>query len=258
MITLLSPSKGQDFSTPPLTRRITTPFFIKESAALIAELRKLDSHGLQELMVISEKIANVNVGRYRDFQLPFTLGNSKQALCAFSGDVYGAMDVGLYGAEDFDYAQDHLRILSGLYGCLRPLDLIQPYRLEMKTKLANKRGPDLYRFWGNRITENINASLAKHEHKVVVNLASNEYFKAVNKKILAGQLLTIHFKEIKEGKARVVAIYAKRARGMMADFIIRQKIDEPGALRDFSCGGYRFDGHQSDQEHYIFVRSQPL
>ncbi|MBU0681718.1 MAG: peroxide stress protein YaaA [Proteobacteria bacterium] len=258
MITLLSPSKGQDFESEAATDVFSSPELLDHSRQLISELRKYDGAGLQELMSISPKIADLNVERYRKFTLPFDLQNSKQALCAFSGDVYGAMDVDQYGAEDFKFAQDHLRILSGLYGCLRPLDLMQPYRLEMKTKLANKRGPDLYAFWGRRITESINAALTGHEHKVVVNLASQEYFKAVDRQKLAGTVLTINFKEIKDGKARVVAIFAKRARGMMADFIVRRQIDAPVGLQEFTRGGYRFAEGQSTQNEYIFVQSQPL
>lgn len=257
MITLLSPSKGQDFEGPAGVTASTTPELLDHSQELIDALRTYDSVGLQGLMAISQKIADLNVARFKDFSLPFDKHNSKQALCAFTGDVYGAMAVDHYKEADFAFAQDHLRILSGLYGCLRPLDLIQPYRLEMKTKLATKRGANLYRFWGKLLAESINAALAGHQHQVVVNLASHEYFKAVDSTKLGAEILTINFKEIKDGKARVVAIFAKRARGMMADFIVRQRLDEPTGLRDFCQGGYRFDAGQSDHGQYTFVRPQP-
>ncbi len=257
MITLLSPSKGQDFESPAPVTVYSIPELVDHSRHLVDELGKYDSAGLQELMSVSPKIADLNVARFKRFSLPFNPNNSKQALCAFTGDVYGAMDVGNYGPADFAFAQDHLRILSGLYGCLRPLDLIQPYRLEMKTRLANKRGPDLYTFWAERITDAINGSLVEQREQVVVNLASNEYSRAVDANRLAGSLITVVFKEIKEAKARVVAIYAKRARGMMADYIIRQKIDEPKSLKGFRAGGYRFDEKLSKDAEYVFVRPQP-
>lgn len=257
MIALLSPSKGQDFDNPPATSLFSAPELIDHSRQLIDELRTYDRVGLQELMKISPKIAELNVRRFKDFSLPFRPDNSKQALCAFSGDVYGAMDIGSYVSGDFEFAQAHLRILSGLYGCLRPLDLIQPYRLEMKTKLVNRRGATLYAFWGERITESINTSLAKDDEKVVVNLASHEYFKAVDRKKLAGELVTLQFKEIKDEKARVVAIYAKRARGMMADFIIRQRVDTLSGLKDFRRAGYQYDESLSGQGVYVFSRCQP-
>ena len=257
MIVLLSPSKGQDFETPAHTDVYSTPALLDYSQLLINELRDFDSDTLQELMGISKKIADLNIQRFNKFSQPFQPENSKQALCAFTGDVYGAMDVDQYGPEDFEFAQNHLRILSGLYGCLRPLDLIQPYRLEMKTKLVTKRGVNLYTFWGERITDEINKVLDKQESRVVVNLASNEYFKAVDKKKLSGRLLNVVFKEIKNEKARVVAIFAKRARGMMADFIIRQKIQSPEEMKEFSSAGYCYDKDASDKDLLTFVRQQP-
>ncbi len=257
MITLLSPSKGQDFECPTCTDAYTMPRLLSHSELLLADLRSYDTQALQKLMGVSERIAELNVQRFKKFTLPFTPQNSKQALCAFTGDVYGAMEVEQYSPADFEYAQGHLRILSGLYGCLRPLDLIQPYRLEMKTKMTNKRGDNLYEFWGQHITEEINRDLIEQDVQVVVNLASQEYFKAVNKKKLAGELLNIVFKEIKDAKVRVVAIFAKRARGMMADFIIRQKIDNPEDLKGFTSSGYRYDEASSEKDLLTFVRQQP-
>jgi len=257
MLITLSPSKGQDFETPGLTKKYSRPADLKDSELLIRELRKITAAELQELMDVSSNIAALNVGRYRSFQTPFTTKNSRQAIFAFKGDVYSGIDVEHFTAEDFDYAQDHLRILSGLYGCLRPLDLIQPYRLEMKTKLKNPRGDNLYQFWGEEITGSLNKALAKQQEPVLVNLASNEYFKSVKPKLLEGQLLNINFKETKNGKTRVVAIFAKRARGMMADYIIRNRIERPAGLKKFRQQGYRFAKELSDDKQWTFERPQP-
>jgi hypothetical protein len=220
-------------------------------------LRKINSKKLQDMMAVSENIANLNVERYKTFDTPFTTKNAKQAIFAFKGDVYGGLDLASFDEEDFSYAQQHLRILSGLYGCLRPLDLIQPYRLEMKTKLKNERGDNLYQFWDDRITKSINKELKKQQEPVLVNLASNEYFKAVKPKLLEGRLLNINFKESKGGKTRVVAIFAKRARGMMADYIIRNRIENPEDLKKFKLAGYKFDKSLSDDKQWTFERPQP-
>jgi cytoplasmic iron level regulating protein YaaA (DUF328/UPF0246 family) len=257
MIITLSPSKGQDFETPGLTKKYSQPADIKDSELLIKELRKIKAAKLQELMAVSSNIAELNVGRYKTFKTPFTTRNARQAIFAFKGDVYGAIDVEHFSAEDFAYAQDHLRILSGLYGCLRPLDLIQPYRLEMKTRMKNPRGENLYQFWGEQITNSLNKALKKQQQPVLVNLASNEYFKSVKPKLLQGELLNINFKETKNGKTRVVAIFAKRARGMMADYIIRNKIENPAGIKKFRMDGYRLSKELSDDKQWTFERPQP-
>ena len=237
MLITLSPSKGQDFDTPGPSRTFTRPQAQKDTELLIEQLRKLTSDDIRELMGVSENIARLNVDRFLAFSTPFTLKNAKQAIFAFKGDVYSGIDLDKYTEQDLDYAQAHLRILSGLYGCLRPLDLIQPYRLEMKTRLANPRGDTLYRFWGERITDRLNAALEQQQEAVLVNLASNEYFKAVKPSKLNGRVLNINFKETKHGNARVVAIFAKRARGMMADYIIRNRIEAPAGIQKFREGG---------------------
>ncbi len=257
MLITLSPSKGQDFEEPSLSKKYSKPADLKDSELLIKELRKIKSKELQEMMTVSENIAKLNVERYKTFQTPFTTKNAKQAIFAFKGDVYGGLDLESFDEDDFSYAQDHLRILSGLYGCLRPLDLIQPYRLEMKTKLKNTRGDNLYQFWDDRITKSINKELKKQQEPVLVNLASNEYFKSVKPKLLEGRLLNINFKETKDGKTRVVAIFAKRARGMMADYIIRNRIERPEDLKKFKLGGYRFNKSLSDDKQWTFERPQP-
>jgi hypothetical protein len=257
MLITLSPSKGQDFETASLSKKHSKPADLKDSELLIKELRKINSKQLQELMTVSENIAKLNVDRFKAFAIPFTTKNAKPALFAFKGDVYGGLELGKFSEDDYAYAQDHLRILSGLYGCLRPLDLIQPYRLEMKTKLKNDRGDNLYQFWGDRITKSLNRALKKQQEPVLVNLASNEYFKSVKPKLLEGRLLNINFKETKDGKTRVVAIFAKRARGMMADYIIRNRIEKPEDIKKFKLGGYKFNKALSDDKQWTFERPQP-
>lgn len=257
MIVTLSPSKGQDFDAPVQLPAATTPRMLEDSMLLIRELRNYTPEQIGELMELSEKLSQLNVERYRNFSLPFTAENARPALFAFKGDVYRGIPVEEYGREELAFAQEHLRILSGLYGCLRPLDLIQPYRLEMKTRLPNPRGDNLYQFWGTRITDCLNEELKQQQEPTLVNLASNEYFKSVKPKLLEGRLLQINFKEVKNGKARVIAVFAKRARGMMADYIIRNRIEESEALKAFNGGGYRFSAGDSDEKQWTFVRPQP-
>jgi cytoplasmic iron level regulating protein YaaA (DUF328/UPF0246 family) len=206
MLITLSPSKGQDFSEAPLSKKHTKPADLKDSELLIKELKKIKSKKLQEMMTISENIANLNVERFKTFTTPFTTKNAKQAIFAFKGDVYSGLELQSFNEDDYAYAQNHLRILSGLYGCLRPMDLIQPYRLEMKTKLKNDRGENLYQFWDDRITKSLNKELKKQKEPVLVNLASNEYFKAVKPKLLEGRLLNITFKETKAGNCLLIHI----------------------------------------------------
>lgn len=257
MLITLSPSKGQDFETPGLSKTYSKPEALKDSELLIKELRKIKQKDIQDLMSVSENIAKLTADRYKAFNTPFTPKNAKQAIFAFKGDVYSGIEIEKFNEADLKYAQDHLRILSGLYGCLRPLDLIQPYRLEMKTKLANARGDNLYQFWGDRITDELNKELEKQQEPVLVNLASNEYFKSVQPKKLKGRLLNINFKDTKDGKTRIVAIFAKRARGMMADYILRNRIEKPEDIKKFSAGGYRFSKQLSDDRQWTFVRPQP-
>jgi cytoplasmic iron level regulating protein YaaA (DUF328/UPF0246 family) len=257
MLITLSPSKGQDFIEVPLSKKHSKPADLKDSELLIKELKKIKSKQLQTLMAVSENIAKLNVDRYKSFTTPFTTKNAKQAIFAFKGDVYGGLELNKFTEDDYSYAQNHLRILSGLYGCLRPMDLIQPYRLEMKTKLKNNRGENLYQFWDDRITESLNKELQKQEEPVLVNLASNEYVKSVKPELLEGRLLNINFKETKDGKTRIVAIFAKRARGMMADYIIRNRIEKSEDIKKFKMGGYKFNNALSDEKQWTFERPQP-
>ncbi len=258
MLLTLSPSKGQDFDTPSPSNIYSIPDQLNDSQILINKAKKLDIKDLKALMDVSENISILNVERFNTWQLPFTPENAKPALFAFKGDVYSGIQKEKYSNDDLNYAQDHLRILSGLYGALRPMDLIQPYRLEMKTKLKNPRGENLYQFWDERITDKLNEVLAIQKEKVLVNLASNEYFKSVKTKKLDGRLLNISFKETKDGKTRVIAIFAKRARGMMTDFILRNRIENSEDIKDFGAGGYAFSEQLSTENNWVFERPQPI
>ena len=257
MIITLSPSKGQDFETPTPSEIYSIPEQLEDSQLLIHEAKKLSVKKVRELMDVSENISTLNVERFQQWGIPFNADNAKPALFAFKGDVYSGIQKEKYDDNDLAYAQEHLRILSGLYGALRPMDLIQPYRLEMKTRLSNPRGDNLYQFWGDRITQKINDSLSDHSEKILVNLASNEYFRSIKPKVLNGRLLNINFKETKDKKTRVIAIFAKRARGMMTDFILRNRIERVEDIKDFGTGGYKFSNKESTENNWVFTRPQP-
>lgn len=254
MLTIISPSKTQDFSSNGLPDLHSQPALLEESEVLMKELQKKSATDIASLMDVSDKIADLNFERFQSFSSPFSLENAKQALFAFKGDVYTGIDTENYRQEDLVFAQNHLRILSGLYGLLRPLDLIQPYRLEMKIKLQNPRGKDLYTFWGNRLTDALNASLEEQKNPVLVNLASNEYFRAINKKELKAAIVTPVFKEFKNGKYSIIAIFAKKARGLMTDFIIKNKIKQPEKLKTFTLEGYEYSETQSKPGEWVFIR----
>lgn len=252
MIILLSPSKGQDFDPNPYVPH-SYPQLLNQSEDLMGTLKKLKVSEVQQLMSISDNLAELNVERFQSFKTPFMLGNAKQAALAFKGDVYTGLDADTWSDMDWAIGQKHIRILSGLYGYLRPLDLIQAYRLEMKIKLKHKTHENLYQFWDNTITDAINAEC----DDLVVNLASNEYFKAVKKKELNAQLLTINFKDTKEGKTRVIGFYAKKARGQMARAIIQEKATSPEDIKQISFDGYRYDEQLSSGLNWVFERQQP-
>ncbi len=257
MISILSPSKTQDFADDRLKLAnidYTEPTLIHESDKLMKELRKKSVKQLEKLMSVSENIARLNHERFQHFSMPFSPENARQALLAFKGDVYTDIAIEEYKKADFNFAQQHLCILSGLYGLLKPLDLMQPYRLEMKTKLKNPKGKDLYQFWGSQITEQLNERLKDQKSKVLVNLASNEYFKAIKTAELEADVITSVFKEHKEGQYKTIALYAKRARGMMANFIIRQRIDNPEKLKAFAEAGYEYSENLSSEKEWVFVR----
>ncbi len=252
MIIIISPSKTQDFSANPKTQ-FSYPRQLKQSRQLIDTLRQLSPKELATLMKISEKLTQLNWQRFQDFNDHFSLHNAKPALFAFKGDVYKGFSIETYRPEDFNFAQQHLRILSGLYGVLRPLDLIQPYRLEMGTRLKNVVGKNLYEFWGNKITQVLNQDLA-NQSPLVINLASNEYFKAIKPNDLKAKILTLSFKENKQGIYRVVAIHAKHARGLMANFIIKNRLNEPEAIKNFKLENYQFNPILSSADEWVFTR----
>ncbi|WP_194777122.1 peroxide stress protein YaaA [Pararhodonellum marinum] len=250
MITLISPSKTLDLSSTELSLA-TEPDFKTNINELVRIMKQKSASDLQDLMDISENLAELNRKRYKQFKKTFNQDNSKQALLAFKGDVYTSMDVDNYSASEFDFAQEHLRILSGLYGLLKPMDLIQPYRLEMGIKLETKKGKNLYEYWGSKIARAINKVA---EGSPIINLASQEYFKAVDQKALKSEIFTPTFKEFKNGKYMIIGIFAKQARGMMADYIIKNKIDEPESLKLFQSSGYEFSDRLSKEKEWVFVR----
>ena len=254
MIILLSPAKSLDFETPSEHLPATQPDFVDQSRVLIDQLRKLGSTEIAGLMSISDKLAELNYQRYQQWQPKFTISNSKQAVLAFTGDVYQGLDATTLTEAQLQFAQQHLRILSGLYGLLKPLDLIQPYRLEMGTKFNNDRGSNLYEFWGNQLTDELNRLLEKE--KVIINLASNEYFKAVKARQVEGEIITPQFKDMKNGNYKVISFFAKRARGAMARYIIEKQIDNSEQLKKFNWQGYRFDKALTSANEWVFCRNQ--
>lgn len=250
MLILISPAKTLDYSTPNF-KEYTQPDFSSDIKTLIGVMKKKTAKEISELMHVSENLGVLNEERFKTFQKEFNFENSKQAILAFNGDVYTKIDVDNYSPEDFAFAQNHLRILSGLYGLLRPLDLIQPYRLEMGTRLETKKGKNLYEYWDKKIAKAINEAAAG---RTIVNLASQEYFKAVDLKTLKSPLVTIHFKEFKNGTYQVIGFFAKQARGMMTNFAIKNRIENPEELKSFNQEGYEFSGPMSDRSDWIFIR----
>jgi cytoplasmic iron level regulating protein YaaA (DUF328/UPF0246 family) len=254
MLIVLSPAKSLDFESPIKVSKTTEPDFIARSAELVSTLRAMPPADIGSLMSISDSLAQLNVARYASWSKKFTLDNSRPAMLAFDGDVYEGLDARSLNARQLDWAQKHLRILSGLYGVLRPLDLMQPYRLEMGTRLATKRGKDLYAFWGEQITEALNESLKTAKAGALVNLASEEYFKSVKPAKLDCPVITPVFEEWKGGGYKIVSFFAKRARGLMARYAIEHKLTSPEQLKDFDSEGYGFDTKASNQQRYVFRR----
>jgi uncharacterized protein len=254
MLIFLSPAKSLDYKTQPQVATNTEPAFLKNSEVLIKQLRKLSPADIANLMDLSDPLALLNFNRYADWKLPFTPENAKQAVLAFDGDVYDELAAKTLSAADLDFAQQHVRILSGLYGILKPLDLMQPYRLEMGTKFANKAGKDLYAFWGERLLDSINAELGKMPRPVAVNLASEEYFKAAVGRKINGQLIKPVFEDWKNGKYKIISFYAKRARGLMTRYAVLNRLDEPEGLKEFDYDGYAFAAEASDDKTWVFRR----
>lgn len=256
MLIFLSPAKSLDFKTPPQVATHTQPAFLAQSKTLISQLRKLSPADIANLMDLSDPLAQLNFGRYAEWSLPFTPENAKQAVLAFDGDVYDGLAAKELSAADLDFAQTQVRILSGLYGILKPLDLMQPYRLEMGTKFANKAGKDLYAFWGERLLDAINAELAEMPRPVAVNLASEEYFKAAVGRKINGVVIQPVFEDWKNGKYKIISFYAKRARGLMTRYAVLNRLTEPEGLKAFDGDSYRFVPEASDDIHWIFRRRQ--
>ena len=254
MLIVVSPAKTLDYETPLPVDKATQPLFKKRSAELIEVLLDYTPAQLGKLMSISDKLAELNVNRYGDWQLKATKSNARPALLAFKGDVYKGMDAATFKAADFDFAQEHLAILSGLYGMLRPLDLMQPYRLEMGTKLKNPSGDNLYEFWGDDITKALNKQLKKNAGEVLVNLASIEYFNAVRPDQLNARIIAPVFKDFKNGKYKIISFFAKKARGSMAGWIIRKKITDAKKLVKFNEDGYKYSAEESTPDKPVFLR----
>ena len=256
MILLISPAKTLDYDTKLPTESYSTPLFLDDSSILIEGLRKKSAGSVKKLMSLSDKLAELNVERYKNWSLPFNTENARQSMFAFKGDVYVGLDAYTLNKEDIDFAQNHLRILSGLYGVLKPLDLMQPYRLEMGTGLKNKRGKNLYEFWGSKLTDFLNEELSSQKSDVVLNLASNEYFSAVKEKKIKGRVITPKFLDQKNGNYKMISFFAKKARGMMCSWIIRNKVTDQAEIIKFDSSGYRYCPDRSTENAPTFIRDE--
>ena len=254
MLIVVSPAKTLDFDTPAGTKVFTQPDYLKDSQQLINRLRRFSSLDISELMKVSSKIAELNFDRFETWTKRFTEKNAKQAALAFKGDVYTGLDAGSFNSNDFKFAQKHFRILSGLYGLLRPLDLMKAYRLEMGTKLKTDRGNNLYEFWGSTITEGLNAQLKKSRSSYLINLASNEYFKSVKPKELTAEIIAPEFREFKNGDYKIIGIFAKKARGMLSRYIIKNRLSDPDDIKKFSEDGYSLNKKLSTDSKIVFTR----
>jgi len=256
MLVVLSPAKNLDLSPVSLSVDVSEPALMSDSKSLARQCKKLSPADLSSLMGISDKLAILNAERFASFSVPFTQDNAKPAVMAFNGDVYLGLDAASMSDDDLDFAQQHLRILSGLYGVLKPLDLMQAYRLEMGTKLANSRGDNLYQYWGSKIAKELNKSQIGGDDEILINLASNEYFKAVDKKALKARVITPVFKDEKNGKYKVISFFAKKARGLMARYIVDHQIITPEQLKAFDTAGYQYSKELSQSDEWVFIRSE--
>jgi cytoplasmic iron level regulating protein YaaA (DUF328/UPF0246 family) len=257
MLTLLSPAKKMNMDPAETGLSETRPRF-EADTKMLAKLAKTKTPAdLKKLMHISDNLAELNAERFQAFNLDGQSNSAKAAGLAFDGDVYWGLEAKSLSDDDLAYAQDHLRILSGLYGVLRPMDAIQPYRLEMGTKFENARGKNLYEFWADTLAPSLNEELASHADQTIVNLASNEYFKAANTKALSGPVISAKFLEEKDGKSRPIQYYTKFGRGLMARWILQNRVDRADGLKDFNSNGYKFDASQSTDDVLVFARPQP-
>lgn len=259
MLLVISPAKNLDYDTPAPTAQATQPAMLDQAQQLIDQLRHLAPHDVSNLMKLSDKLGQLNYHRFQDWQLPFNADNAKQAVLAFNGDVYTGLNAATFSDGDFEFAQSHLRILSGLYGLLRPLDLMQPYRLEMGTSFPctskeNGEGKNLYHFWGTSITDALNQQLQQLDSQTLVNLASTEYFKSVKPASVKANIITPVFKDWKGDKYKIISFYAKKARGLMARYIIQNQLDSAEALKGFDLEGYAYSEEQSNSKELVFLR----
>lgn len=256
MLFVVSPAKNLDFEQPAKVKTFSQPDFLDDAQALVNVCSQLSPADLSSLMNISDKLAGLNAARFASWSVPFDTENAKQAVLAFNGDVYTGLEAQSLSDSDLEFAQQHMRILSGLYGLLRPLDLMQPYRLEMGTRLANPKGKDLYTYWGSDITDKLNQNLQTQSEKVLINLASNEYFKSVKKKQLDARIITPVFKDAKNGEYKMISFFAKKARGLMARFIIQNKLTDHNQLKDFDLAGYQYSAELSSDDQWTFTREE--
>lgn len=258
MLVVISPAKTLDFETPVKTRSFTQPDFLDDSQRLIDELKHWSPEQLSELMSISPTLGNLNYERFNNWQLPFDKTNARQALFAFKGDVYVGLNAQSLASDDVKFAQKHLRILSGLYGLLRPLDLMQAYRLEMGTRLKLPNAASLYEFWGSKITDTLNEEFAQQKNPVLINLASNEYFKAVKEKQLSADVISPVFKDFKNGHYKIISFFAKKARGLMSAYIIKNRITKLEDLYAFDVDGYQYSPRESSDNAPVFLRKESI
>ncbi len=256
MLTVISPAKTLDYETPTLTEEFTQPALLRQSHQLVKQLRGFSVEDLSHLMGVSSNIADMNVARFKQWKTPFKPENARQALFAFKGDVYLGLDAYSMTKSNISFAQKHLRILSGLYGLLRPLDLMQPYRLEMGTRLTTGSGDNLYQFWDNRITDAVNKELKSMDSPTLINLASNEYFRSIQIRAIKGDIVTPVFKEYHKGKYQVISFYAKKARGLMSRYIIDHELTDADSIKDFNVEGYAFDESLTRGNNWVFSRRQ--
>ena len=256
MLMVISPAKKLDVESPSTVKKNTQPLLLPDAEQLIDELKKLAPQEVSSLMHISDKLGTLNYDRYQEWQLPFTPDNAKQAILTFKGDVYVGLDAESLSKSELDFAQQHLSILSGLYGVLRPLDLMQAYRLEMGTRFENTRGNNLYAFWGDKITRQLNKQLKQNKSQTLVNLASTEYFKSVDVSSLNADVVTPIFKDEKNGVYKIISFYAKKARGLMAAYAIKNGITDAKGLKRFTVDGYAYQADQSNDKEWVFTREE--
>jgi hypothetical protein len=256
MLLVVSPAKKLDFESPVATPKFSQPSLLKQSQLLIDDCIKLSPSDIASRMKLSDKLAGLNAARFGEWSTPFTAKNARQAILSFNGDVYAGLDAQTFNDDDFDFAQQHFKILSGLYGLLKPLDLIQAYRLEMGCKLRNSRGDNLYQFWGDIITNELNQSLQDNDDDVLINLASTEYFKSVKTPLLNATVVTPIFKDWKNGQFKIISFFAKKARGLMARYIIQNKLTKADDIKQFDLGGYQYEPAMSKGNDWVFTRKE--